>query len=173
MLTSHPVGGQAIHSSEHSLGLGLGSPQLAGQLGGGMHCGTDGRADGDSDGEGEGTGVGLQSPNSGASLQILGQHRGQRSAGNGMVSQSGLLKSMHKGLRLNGSTSQHFAGHSTVRTLHGVGIAEGALVCVPGETVSSPGTVGLLVGTDTRGTVGAGVDGGRLKLATLSWRIRS
>ena len=87
-----------------------------------------GMAEGDSEGKVVGTGVGLQSPNSGASLQIAGQQGGQLSAGNGMVSQSGLLKSIHNGLRSKGSTSQHRSGHSTVRTLHGLGIEDGASV---------------------------------------------
>jgi hypothetical protein len=99
---------------------GVSSPQMAGQLGGVMH------GVGLEEGEGLGTGVGLQSPNSGASIHCVGQQVGQlRSVGKGRVSQSGLLKSVQRGKRFNGSTSQHRSGHSSTRFLHGVGAGDG------------------------------------------------
>jgi hypothetical protein len=114
---------------------------MAGQLGGVMHgVGLEegeevgsavgvgvGPTDGDPETAGVGTGVGLQSPNSGASIHCVGQQVGQlRSVGKGRVSQSGLLKSVQRGKRSNGSTSQHRSGHSSTRFLHGVGTGEGA-----------------------------------------------
>jgi hypothetical protein len=122
------VGAQAMQAGEQSSEGGFGSPQTDGQPGGGTHCVglEEGDADGDSDGGVVGTGVGLQSPSSGASRHIVGQQVGHRSNGKGMTSQSGLLKSVQRGKRSNGSTSQQRSGHSAVRTLHGVGTGDGA-----------------------------------------------